>query len=428
MKEKKCFFVILVLMTVGPMWCTSSFGEDNVEIRMSWWGGDSRHQATVAALKKFEETHPNVKVKAEYTGWTGHLEKLSTQIAGNTEPDLMQINWNWLTIFSKRGDGFADLNNFKNIIDFSQWNKETLSAGTMGGKLNGLTVSITGRIFFLNKTTYDKAGVDIPKTWDDLIAAAKVFKSKMGREYYPFDATRQNAWLMAVLLTTQQTGKSFIDPKTSQIAWTEDELADALSFYKKLVGQGVLKSLKEGAAEGEVMLHEKKGWMEGKLAGSYEWDSTYSKYSDPIQNGDLVPVPTLMAPNAVSEGMFRKPAMMFAVSKNSKHPEKAAVLLNYLLNDPEAVKILGTSRGIPASKKANALLAQAKLIDPKLAAAHELIVKGEAPPVSPYFEHFKLQDLYEESLEELAYNKISVDEAAGKIINDGNRILKRLAR
>ena len=68
------------------------------------------------------------------------------------------------------------------------------------------------------------------------------------------------------------------------------------------------------------------------------------------------------------------------------------------------------------------------LIEPTLAAAHEIIVKGEAPPVSPYFEHFKLQDLYEQSIEEMAYKKISVNEAADKIINEGNRILKRLSR
>lgn len=428
MKKNGFFLLVFVLLSANLMWSMPVMGAGKTEIRMSWWGGDSRHQATLSAIKAFEKRYPDIKVKPEYTGWTGHLEKLSTQIAGSTEPDLMQINWNWLTIFSKRGDGFADLNTLKDVIDLSQWNAETLTAGTMGDKLNGLTVSITGRIFFLNKTTYDKAGVEIPKTWDELIAAAKTFKSKIGEDYYPFDATRQNAWLMAVLLATQQTGKSFIDPATNKIAWSEDELAKALSFYKNLVDKGVLKGLKEGAAEGEVMLHEKKEWMEGKLGGSYEWDSTYAKYSDPIKEGELVPVPILKTSNAVSDGMFRKPAMMFAISKNSKHPKAAATLLNFLLNDPEAIKILGTSRGIPASKTAEALLTKENLIDPKLAAAHELIVKGEAPAISPYFEHFKLQDLYEESLEELAYNKISVEEAAGKIINDGNRILKRLSR
>jgi oligogalacturonide transport system substrate-binding protein len=89
---------------------------------------------------------------------------------------------------------------------------------------------------------------------------------------------------------------------------------------------------------------------------------------------------------------------------------------------------LGATRGIPANKKAEALLAKEKLIAPELLAAHEIIVKGEAPRISPYFEHFKLQDLYRGTMEEIAYNKISIDEAAEKFIREGNRILKRLSK
>jgi oligogalacturonide transport system substrate-binding protein len=426
--KKRSWLVVCTLLLSTSLVGVPAFAADKVTIRMSWWGGDSRHKATVSAIKIFQEKYPHITVKAEYTGWAGHLEKLTTQIAGGTEADLMQVNWNWLSIFSKKGDGFADLNNFDDIIDLSQWDQALLSAGSMENKLNGLPVSATGRVFMLNKTTYQKAGIEAPNTWDALIAAAATFQEKLGSEYFPFDATPQNAWLMTVLIATQKTGKSFIDPDTQKVAWTKAELAEALAFFQNLVDKRVLKSLKAGAAEGQVWLHEKKEWMEGKLAGSYEWDSTFFKYSNVIKQGELVPVRTLMTKNAVSEGIFRKPSMTFAISKNSKHPKEAAMLLDFLLNDPEGIRTLGATRGIPASKKAEALLVKEKLIAPELLAAHDIIVKGEAPQVSPYFEHFKLQDLYEGTMEELAYNKIGVDQAAEKLINEGNRILKRLSR
>jgi oligogalacturonide transport system substrate-binding protein len=53
------------------------------------------------------QTNPDINVKAEYTGWDGHLSRLTTQIAGGTEPDVMQTNWNWLPIFSKNGEAFT---------------------------------------------------------------------------------------------------------------------------------------------------------------------------------------------------------------------------------------------------------------------------------------------------------------------------------
>jgi oligogalacturonide transport system substrate-binding protein len=75
-------------------------------LRFSWWGGSGRHEATLKALRLFEEKNPGVKIKAEYMGFNGYLERLTTQIAGGAEPDVMQINWAWLSMFSKRGNGF----------------------------------------------------------------------------------------------------------------------------------------------------------------------------------------------------------------------------------------------------------------------------------------------------------------------------------
>ena len=60
------------------------------DLRMSWWGGESRHVATQEALKICGEKHGHT-INPEYTGWDGHFEKLTTQIAGKTEADIMQV-------------------------------------------------------------------------------------------------------------------------------------------------------------------------------------------------------------------------------------------------------------------------------------------------------------------------------------------------
>ena len=56
--------------------------EEDVTLRFSWWGGDERHEATLAAIKEFEAEYPNIKVEAEYGGWSGWQEKITTQILG----------------------------------------------------------------------------------------------------------------------------------------------------------------------------------------------------------------------------------------------------------------------------------------------------------------------------------------------------------
>jgi oligogalacturonide transport system substrate-binding protein len=141
-----------------------------------------------------------------------------------------------------------------------------------------------------------------------------------------------------------------------------------------------------------------------------------------------VPVKTLMFKGAKSEGLLRKPTMMFSISKNSKNKKEAAMLLNFLMNDPAAVKILGDSRGIPASKVAADMLVKEGLVNKQVAFAHDVVMNGDAPQLSTFFEHPKMQELYRSTMEQLSYRKISVKDAAARLVDEGGDILAKATR
>jgi oligogalacturonide transport system substrate-binding protein len=151
---KKVLLSAAISATLG-LTALPSLAKD-VDLRMSWWGGNGRHQVTLKALEEFHKQNPDINVKAEYTGWDGHLSRLTTQIAGGTEPDVMQTNWNWLPIFSKNGEGFYDLNKMKDVIDLSQFDAKELQSTTVNGKLNGIPISVTARVFYFNDETWKK--------------------------------------------------------------------------------------------------------------------------------------------------------------------------------------------------------------------------------------------------------------------------------
>ncbi|GAA3877665.1 ABC transporter substrate-binding protein [Celeribacter arenosi] len=395
------------------------------DLRMSWWGGDSRHLATQEALKVCGEKHGHT-VAPEFTGFSGHLEKLTTQLAGGTEADIMQVNWPWLPLFSINGDGLADLNALSGTLDLSNWTPEQLGAATMNGKLNGLPVSTTGRVFMFNKATYDKAGVPLPKTYDDLVTAAKAFKEKLGEDYYPIDITTLNAVLIVSNYITQKTGKDLIDPATNTVAWSEDEITEGLNFYQMLVDNGVMRSWKVATGSGISNLWENPAWSEGRIAGSYEWDSTYFKYSDTLGEGqELVPVNILSVEGGQTEGVYRKPSMVFAISQNSENQEAAAQVLNCLLNEPEGIAALGATRGLPASKAASAQLTEAGTIDPILVDANNIVMASTGPNVSPFNEHPEVRSVFTDTLELFAYGEISAEDAADEMILGINEVLEK---
>lgn len=390
------------------------------DLRMSWWGGDSRHVATQKALELCGAKHGHT-VKGEFTGFDGYLEKLTTQMAGGTEADIIQVNWPWLPLFSKKGTGFADLRTLP-AIDLSQWTEADLASGSMAGVLQGLPVSTTGRVFFFNTTTFEKAGVPIPTSWDEFFTATAQVKENLGADTYTFNAVKETAQLLVTLAVVQATGKDMVDPATNRVAWTPEELAAGIDFLGKLVETGAIKSQKQEASEGNVNLFEKPAWAEGKIAGSYEWDSTYSKYADPLKDGQVLkPVPMLKLTGAVTDGVYRKPSMVFAISKNAKDPEAAAQIVNCLLNEPEGIEALGTSRGLPASRVAAELLAGQG--EPEVRAANAIVLESTGPVVSPFNEHPEIRGLFIDTLEEYAYGQIDAQGAAEQIIDGTNDVL-----
>lgn len=396
----------------------------SADLRMSWWGGDSRHEATQAALKACGDKYGHT-IKPEFTGWSGHFEKLTTQIAGGTEADIMQVNWPWLPIYSRDGGGFADLSAYSDTIDLSNWNEEELAAGSQAGVLNGLSVSTTGRLFVFNKTTFEKAGVELPTTWDELIAAGKVFEEKLGADYWPFEATGLDAALIVTLYGTQMTGKPLIDPETNTVAWTRDDMVRAIEFYQTLVDNHVIQPWKEQAASGVNALHENPGWANGKIAGTYQWDSTFFKISDPLEEGqELIYSDILSQEGQQTPGIYRKSSMVFSISKNSDNPQAAAEVVNCLLNEPEGINALGTTRGIPASDAAFDALSTAGEIQPIQAHAQEMVIEGEGPAIHPFMEHPDVRAAMEDNLEAFAYGQIDAATAADEILYGIEEVLE----
>ena len=148
------------------------------------------------SVEQFQEKYPDISVKGEYTGWDGHLSRLTTQIAGNTEPDVTQTNWNWMPIFSKDGSGFYDMTSLSKELGVSNFPAASIEMSTNAGKLNGLPVSMTSRVFYFNKDSWEKAGLSYPKNWDELMNAGPVFKEKLGEKYYPLVIEARDVFAM----------------------------------------------------------------------------------------------------------------------------------------------------------------------------------------------------------------------------------------
>ena len=206
----------------------AGLSSDPVTLTMSWWGGESRHNAYQEALKAFSAEHTTITVNPTFAAWSGWEDTMSTKFAGGVAEDVCQINWNWLYNYSGNGQTFLDLNSVTDYLDMSQWDDAKLGACNVANAQQCVPISMTGRIFYWNMTTFNKAGItEVPSTEDDLFAAGKAFQEKLGDDYYPLHLGAYDRMILMVFYLESKYGKDWADPTTSTLNYTEDEIAEA---------------------------------------------------------------------------------------------------------------------------------------------------------------------------------------------------------
>ena len=391
-----------------------------VNLSISWWGGDSRHAAYQSALEAFHTEYSNITVEPTFAAWSGWEEKMAAAfIAGNAQ-DVCQVNWNWLYNYSADGSKFVDLNTASKFIDLTQWDAAAMDACYVANSQQCVPVSMTGRIFFWNMTTFNKAGItEVPKTLDDLMAAGKAFQEKLGNDYYPMHLGAYDRMILMVFYLESKYGKDWADPVTSTLNYTEDEIAEGLAFIKSLVDNHVMMNLKTYySANSDTATHQSNEWITGKIAGIFEWDSAASKYSSALDDdnkaGFTVGEEIKFGDN---NGGFSKVSMGLAITKTCKNVAEAATLINFLLNEEKGASIMGSECGIPASKAGLQYAQAAGAVKSLVAEANAKVMAFTTNKLDPLFENSDLKasgtGIYQE-----VFDTVDYDNAAGADVVD----------
>ncbi len=64
---KRFLSILLVAVLVCAMLPMLASAEEKTTLRVLWWGSQTRHDKTMAAIAKFEEKNPDIKIDAEFT-------------------------------------------------------------------------------------------------------------------------------------------------------------------------------------------------------------------------------------------------------------------------------------------------------------------------------------------------------------------------
>src|SRR5690554_6924118 len=93
MLKKRISFLIIALLILTLS--VSVFAQEKIQLRVSWWGSETRHQATLDAIALYEELNPHVDIIPEYSGFEGFRNKLFSQVMAGNAPDIFTTVMEW---------------------------------------------------------------------------------------------------------------------------------------------------------------------------------------------------------------------------------------------------------------------------------------------------------------------------------------------
>ncbi len=174
---------ILVLggLISGLLFLFNCSGTDSskIKVKFAMWGDVEEIKILEKTKKEFEKANPDIKIVFEHSAIGSYRDKILTEAAGGTPPDVIFMATSKFSSLVEKGL-FEPLDNFianDNDIDIKKYYKSIVGPFTVKGKLYILPRDIApGSVIYYNKQMFDETGIKYPDnswTMNDFVEKAK---------------------------------------------------------------------------------------------------------------------------------------------------------------------------------------------------------------------------------------------------------------
>jgi multiple sugar transport system substrate-binding protein len=324
--------------------------EDPVTIRFAWWGNDSRAKTTQEVIKAFEAANPTIKVEGENTEFSSYWDKMATQIAGGTTPDVITMSGAYPGEYASRGV-LLDLAKVKDQLDTSKFAEGTVDLGKIDGTQYTITAGVNAMSMVIDPKVFEAAGVELPDdetwTWDDYADIAAQISKNSPQGTFGTTPMANDSFLA---VWARQHGEDLYTDDGKKLGISEKTAAEWFELNKKLMESGgapsASQTVEDGSAQPELTL-----MGQGKQGMKISWSNQMTSYSGS-------PLVMMKLPGeSTRPGSWLRSSMEYAISSKSAHPKEAAQFINYLVNNMDAATKIKSDRGMPANTELKAGIA-----------------------------------------------------------------------
>lgn len=330
--------------------------------------------AIAQIIENFTKEHPEVTVEKEFMPGDQLKTKLSVDLAANSLPEIF-------VAYPGNGSGETDMAKGGKMLDLStdlnadtEW-KDGFIAGALDNYKYGLSGNYAAPIgafgvgFFYNKELFQKAGVQPPTTWTELLA---VIKALNAAEITPWALGNADNWRSEHLLTAislKLNGpEAANDVGARKITYSSPEIVDAFgklaelahadAFGKNYVGLNYAGEVAD-FNNGKAAMRFSGSWTAGEVAGQ----DVPAGFKDKV---GFFAFPSFEGKDATKDAWFGGTSDAFAISNNvTGHQKNMAIALVKALTSADGAKLISeTAHDLTAVKsdvdpaKAGSLIAE----------------------------------------------------------------------
>ncbi|GHC80552.1 sugar ABC transporter substrate-binding protein [Nocardiopsis terrae] len=399
--------------------CGSSESDgDVVELRFSWWGADDRHSTMQEAIDVFEEQNPGIKVSPDYTDWGSYWDRLATSTAANDAPDIFMQEERYLREYGQRG-ALADLSQYGDQLDLSALDPLVAETGVLDGQTFGIPTGVNAYAIMADPQAFEEAGVEMPDdtswTWDDYVEIANEISEATDGELAGVQSMAYNE--SGFQIFARQRGENLY-AEDGTLAFSKETMTSWFEITERLLEGGGQPSASE-SVEIEAGGPDQSVLSTNQGAMAHFWTNQLGGISESSGRD----IELLRYPGETEHertGMYLKPAMFYAVSANSEHPEEAAKFVDFMLNSEDAAELTLSDLGLPSNVDMREhILGDLPPADERSAAfleeITEDIVDGNPPPPIGAGE---VVEITKRTSDDLGFGDLTPEEAAEQFVND----------
>jgi multiple sugar transport system substrate-binding protein len=325
-KLKSLLIVLFMALLTVATACSKDAEGDSDVVKLSFWDfhTEAEKEYFQGLVDEYNKIQDDVKIEMSSYNQSDYVTTtLPVAFANGEGPDIFMVSPPAFQKFSTQGI-LADLTPYFTEETKGDFLPSALEAVTVDDKIYALPFELELLGLYYNKKMLADAGVDVPKTWDELYEAAKKLQTDdvagivlptMNEPYlnfiwYPF------MW---------QNGGDVLSEDGTKSTFNSPEVAEALDFYGKFFKEGLAPSqLQMGPTEIQNL---GEGLTAMQIVGTWSIPVLERDYPDLEVGLAPIPIPEGGVP-ATDAGGWK-----MAVNANSKHVEEAAKFVMWAFAD-----------------------------------------------------------------------------------------------